>query len=229
MADIFPGARVVEAGVGSGALTHVAAARHRRRRPAASRSSAARTSPTSPAGTPSLLRRRRTRPGGSSSAISWRRSPRRSRPAPSTASSSTCSRPGSAWTPWPTPSLPGGVLICYVATTTQLSRVAEGIREPRRLHRAAAPGSPWSGAGTSRGWRSGPSTGCTGIPASSSPPDGWRPESLRRSGRAGPRRGPRAAGRRRGGQRDAADLGERPVSEKKVRRVRRTVTQTSEP
>ena len=35
MADIFPGARVVEAGVGSGALEHVAAARRRRRRDAA--------------------------------------------------------------------------------------------------------------------------------------------------------------------------------------------------
>jgi tRNA (adenine57-N1/adenine58-N1)-methyltransferase len=61
---------------------------------------------------------------------------------------------------------PGGVLICYVATATQLSRVAETDARAWRLHRARRRGSRWSAAGTSRAWRCGPSTGCTGIPAS---------------------------------------------------------------
>ena len=53
---------------------------------------------------------------------------------------------------------PGGVLIGYVATTTQLSRLVEALREiggftePRRGRHACA-------AGTSSGWPCGPSTG----------------------------------------------------------------------
>ena len=35
---------------------------------------------------------------------------------------------------------PGGVLICYVATATQLSKVAEAMRDCRQLHRAAGLG-----------------------------------------------------------------------------------------
>ena len=128
MADIFPGARVVEAGVGSGAL---------------------RCRCCGPSATPGMLhsfeRREdfadiaqgnvgpssaaRTPPGRSPSATWSSRCPTRSRPAPSTGSSWTCSRPGSASTPSADALAPGGVLICYVATATQLSRVAEAIRD----------------------------------------------------------------------------------------------------
>ena len=68
--------------------------------------------------------------------------------------------------------VPGGVLICYVATTTQLSPHRRGDARARPLHRAAAPGSRWSAAGTSRGSPSAPSTGWSGTPASCSPPAG---------------------------------------------------------
>ena len=47
----------------------------------------------------------------------------------STGSSSTCWRPGSASTSSRDALAPGGVLICYVATATQLSRVAEAARD----------------------------------------------------------------------------------------------------
>ena len=125
--------------------------------------------------------------------------------------------------------LPGGVLICYVATATQLSRVAEALREPRRLHRAARLGvaRPRLAPRGPRGPARAPDG--SGIPASSSPPAGWRPESLRRSGRAGPRRGPRArppTSRR--------PSGTPPTSAnvqylRKGFELRRSVTQTSEP
>ena len=74
MADIFPGARVVEAGVGSGALSMSLLRAVGEQRPAASRSSAARTSPTSPAATSEPSSAATTRPGRSPSATSSRRS-----------------------------------------------------------------------------------------------------------------------------------------------------------
>ena len=97
MADMFPGARVVEAGVGSGALTcsllrAVGPARPGlvvRAAPGVRRPGARPTSTSSStAGTP---------PGSSPSATSWRASTTRT----STGSCSTCSRPGSASTGWP--------------------------------------------------------------------------------------------------------------------------------
>ena len=54
--------------------------------------------------------------------------------------------------------VPGGVLIGYVATTTQLSRIAEDLREQRCWTEPQA----WescTGRGTWSGWRSAPSTG----------------------------------------------------------------------
>ena len=127
MADIFPGARVVEAGVGSGALTcsllravgpHgrvlvVRAPRGvRRRRPRA-------TSPSSSAAT--------TRRGSCASATSPRRCPR-------PASSVDRVDPGHA-RPWECLDAVADALRArrhrrarYVATTTQLSRVVETLR-----------------------------------------------------------------------------------------------------
>ena len=128
--------------------------------------------------------------------------------------------------------LPGGVLICYVATTTQLSRVAEAIR----AHGGFTEPSAWESL--VRGWHlEGLAVrpehrmhGHTGFLVTSRrlAPGVTPPERTRR-----PAKGSTAAttdtpsdasGE---GDWDAADLGERPVSEKKVRRVRRTVTETS--
>ena len=47
----------------------------------------------------------------------------------STGSCWTCWRPGSSSTRWRRRLLPGGVLVGYVATTTQLSRLVEDLRE----------------------------------------------------------------------------------------------------
>jgi len=44
-------------------------------------------------------------------------------------SCSTCSRPGPCWRRLSDALRPGGVLIGYVATTTQLSRLVEALRE----------------------------------------------------------------------------------------------------
>jgi tRNA (adenine57-N1/adenine58-N1)-methyltransferase len=121
---------------------------------------------------------------------------------------------------------PGGVLICYVATATQLSRVAEALREDGRFTEPNA----WESM--VRGWH------LEGLAV--------RPQhrmvghtgfllTTRRlaDGVTAPERRRRPAGSTRagGGQVEEAwgrwtaeDLGERPVSEKKVRRVRREVT-----
>ena len=93
--------------------------------------------------------------------------------------------------------IPGGVLICYVATTTQLSRVAEGIRGPRRLHRAQRLGVARAWLAPRRSGRAARSTACTATPASSSRPDGWLPESFRPSGSADPAKGAYGPGGRR--------------------------------
>ena len=202
MADIFPGrARGRGRASAPGALTHVPAACRRRRRACCTPSSAARTSPRSPG------RNVETFFGGPHPA--WtadRRRPRRALPSrrdrASTGSSSTCSPPGSASTPSAGALAPGGVLICYVATATQLSRVAEATARRRPVHRAARRGSRWCAAGTSRAWRSGPSTGWSGTPASWSPPGGWPTGSTAAAAPAPPGR---RARRRRG--EDATGLG----------------------
>ena len=125
MADIFPGARVVEAGVGSGALTCHCCGR------------SATHGLVSSYETPPGLRRHRPRqrrgassaartpPGGSPSATSWRRS----------IETDVDRVVLDMLAPWDCLDavsralVPGGVLICYVATATQLSRTAEALRE----------------------------------------------------------------------------------------------------
>ena len=133
MADIFPGADVVEAGVGSGALTCSllrAVGIHGQ----VSRSSAARSSPTSRAERHRILRRRAPGLAARPSATSSRRCTTSGR---ATGSSSTCSRRGSASTSSPSALSPGGVFCAYVATTTQLSPLRGDAAGTRRVHRAA--------------------------------------------------------------------------------------------
>ena len=120
---------------------------------------------------------------------------------------------------------PGGVLICYVATATQLSRVAEAARD----HGGFTEPQAWESL--VRGWH------LEGLAV--------RPEHrmhghtgfLITTRRLAPGVTPPLRKRRpaKGAYGDAAteqwepeDLGERPLSEKKIRRVRRSVTETSE-
>ena len=123
-----PGAVVVEAGVGSGALVALAAARDRRRAAGWSRSSAARSSPTSRARTSRRSSAACPRTGTSSSATSSRQLPDAVAPA------SVDRVVLDMLAPWECIDVvadaltPGGVVLCYVATATQLSRVAEYIR-----------------------------------------------------------------------------------------------------
>jgi tRNA (adenine57-N1/adenine58-N1)-methyltransferase len=121
---------------------------------------------------------------------------------------------------------PGGVLICYVATATQLSRVAEAMRDDGRFTEPAA----WESM--VRGWHleglavrpQHRMVGHTGFLVTTRRlADGVVPPVRRR-------RPARSAGEGEPGVEDAwgrwspDDLGERPVSEKKVRKVRREVT-----
>jgi tRNA (adenine57-N1/adenine58-N1)-methyltransferase len=127
--------------------------------------------------------------------------------------------------------VPGGVLIAYVATATQLSRVAEAIREDGRYTEPNA----WESM--VRGWH------LEGLAV--------RPQhrmvghtgfliTTRRlaDGVAPPLRRRRPAGTTREGGEDVEqawglwspeDLGERPVSEKKIRRVRRGIADIPPP
>ena len=141
MADIFPGARVVEAGVGSGALTCSllravgdAGQRALLRAPRGVRRDRGEER--------ALLLRRRApglgadhrRPGGEAG-----------RTRRSTASCWTCSRLGLRGRVAKA-LVPGGVLVCYVATTTQLSRTVETLR----THGAFTEPQPWESM--VRGW-----------------------------------------------------------------------------
>jgi tRNA (adenine57-N1/adenine58-N1)-methyltransferase len=147
--------------------------------------------------------------------------------------------------------VPGGVLICYVATATQLSRVAEAMRE----HGGYTEPSAWESL--VRGWHlEGLAVrpehrmhGHTGFLISTRrlAPGVAAPHRTRRpaKGIIGPAEGDRAASDGRSGgepegeagpapEQRAEDgwtaeaLGERHVSEKKIRRVRRSVTETSD-
>ena len=103
---------------------------------------------------------------------------------------------------------PGGVVLAYVATVPQLSRFVEALRDDRRLHRAARRPRRWCAAGTSTASPCAPTTGWSPTRASSSPPAGSRrgadraphaqrraPKDVRRRGRRDlDARRPRGAG-----------------------------------
>ncbi|HET9657984.1 MAG TPA: tRNA (adenine-N1)-methyltransferase [Kineosporiaceae bacterium] len=121
---------------------------------------------------------------------------------------------------------PGGVLICYVATATQLSRVAEALREDGRFTEPSA----WESM--VRGWHleglavrpQHRMVGHTGFLLTSRRlADGVAPPQRRRRP-AGTTRDGGEHVEEAWGRWTAEDLGERPVSEKKIRRVRREVT-----
>ena len=130
MADIFPG-RPRRRGRGRvrAPCQHVAAAGRRRPRRRCTRSSAARTSPTSPGATPG--------PSSAAEHPAWTVTVGDLVEAlPDAVEAGTVDRVVlDMLAPWECLDavadalMPGGVLICYVATTTQLSRVAEAIRD----------------------------------------------------------------------------------------------------
>jgi tRNA (adenine57-N1/adenine58-N1)-methyltransferase len=119
---------------------------------------------------------------------------------------------------------PGGVLLAYVATTTQLSRIAEDLRDDGRFAEPVA----WESI--VRGWHleglavrpEHRMVGHTGFLLSSRriAPGAVAPERRRRP----------AKGAYPGAEEEWSpeDLGERPVSEKRVRRVRRSVSRPTE-
>ncbi|MBT0771931.1 tRNA (adenine-N1)-methyltransferase [Kineosporia sp. J2-2] len=124
--------------------------------------------------------------------------------------------------------VPGGVLICYVATATQLSRTAEALRADGRFTEPQA----WESM--VRGWHleglavrpQHRMVGHTGFLLTTrrmaddvtAPVRRRRPAKAASEGEAGVAEA--------WGEWTAADLGERPVSEKKIRKVRRDVTDT---
>jgi tRNA (adenine57-N1/adenine58-N1)-methyltransferase len=124
--------------------------------------------------------------------------------------------------------LPGGVLLCYVATATQLSRVAEAIREDGRYTEPSA----WESM--VRGWHleglavrpQHRMVGHTGfLITTRRMADGvLAPPRRRRPARSTAEGGEQVE--EAWGQWTAEALGERAVSEKKIRRVRRDVTGT---
>ncbi|MBD8077655.1 tRNA (adenine-N1)-methyltransferase [Cellulosimicrobium arenosum] len=120
--------------------------------------------------------------------------------------------------------VPGGVLVCYVATTTQLSRVAEGLRADGRYAEPTA----WETM--VRGWHleglavrpQHRMIGHTGFLISARRlADGVAPPERKRR----PAKGSYPTGEE---QWSPEELGERPVSPKKIRRVRRDVGQAPE-
>ena len=161
MADIFPGAHVVEAGVGSGALTcsllravgpegRVSSYELREEFADVARKNVTQFfGGDHPAWTLTLGDLAEQLPASGRSA---------------TGSSSTCWRPGPAWTPRPTPSGPA-------ASSARTSPPPPSCpASPRRSACTAAspshtPGSRWCATGTSRAWRSGPTHSMIGHTA----------------------------------------------------------------
>ena len=125
MADIFPGAHVVEAGVGFGRADLHACCGRSARTAGSRRTSAARTSPRSPAGT-----------SGPSSAVTTRRGDSVVGDLATDLDERDVDRIVlDMLAPWecvPVVAdalIPGGLVCAYVATTTQLSRFVETLRE----------------------------------------------------------------------------------------------------
>jgi tRNA (adenine57-N1/adenine58-N1)-methyltransferase len=131
--------------------------------------------------------------------------------------------------------VPGGVLICYVATATQLSRVAEAMRD----HGGYTEPEAWESL--VRGWHlEGLAVrpqhrmhGHTGFLITSrrlapgvTPPLRKRRPAKGSSDEEGVAEGEVAFGR--DSDFSAEDVGERVPSDKKIRRLRRSVTQTSQ-
>jgi len=124
--------------------------------------------------------------------------------------------------------VPGGVLICYVATATQLSRVAEAARLDGRFTEPTA----WESM--VRGWHleglavrpQHRMVGHTGFLLTTrrladgveAPQRRRRPAKMAQDGEPGVEEA--------WGEWSESDLGVRPVSEKKIRKVRREVTVT---
>jgi tRNA (adenine57-N1/adenine58-N1)-methyltransferase len=127
--------------------------------------------------------------------------------------------------------VPGGVLICYVASATQLSRVAEAARLDGRFTEPTA----WESM--VRGWHleglavrpQHRMVGHTGFLITTrrladgvaAPQRRRRPAKAAQEGEPGVEES--------WGEWSEADLGERPVSEKKIRKVRREATASTEP
>ena len=174
MADIFPGARVVEAGVGSGALSMSLLRAVGDEGDAALASSAGRTSPTSPRATSRSFFGGQHPAWTVRSATSSSPCPRRSSPGRSTASSWTCWPRGSASTPSATRSRPAA---SSSATSRRHPAVPRrrGDPRPRRLHRAAGLGVAGARLAPRGPGRAARAPDASGTPASSSPPAGWRP------------------------------------------------------
>jgi tRNA (adenine57-N1/adenine58-N1)-methyltransferase len=128
---------------------------------------------------------------------------------------------------------PGGVLICYVATATQLSRVAEAVRDDGRFTEPSA----WESM--VRGWHleglavrpQHRMVGHTGFLLTTRRlADGVAPPQRRRRPAKAAQDGEPGVGQAWGewaepeaGEWSDQDVGGRPVSEKKIRRVRREV------
>jgi tRNA (adenine57-N1/adenine58-N1)-methyltransferase len=119
---------------------------------------------------------------------------------------------------------PGGVLVCYVATATQLSRTAEDLRADGRFSEPVA----WESM--VRGWHleglavrpQHRMIGHTGFLVSARRlADGVVPPERKRRPAKGAHPGPAE-------EWTEEDLGERPVSDKKIRKVRREVGQAPE-
>ncbi len=120
--------------------------------------------------------------------------------------------------------IPGGVLVAYVATTTQLSRLAEDLRDDGRFAEPSA----WESI--VRGWHleglavrpEHRMIGHTGFLLTTRRMAPGTPAPERR------RRPAKGAYPRDDEDWSPEDLGERPVSAKKVRRVRRSLARTEE-
>ena len=174
MADIFPGARVVEAGVGSGALTMSLLRAVGDQGPLHSFERREDFADIAQGNVRGLLRRpapglaahgRRPRRGAAARRRAGQRRPRRA----GHARALGVPRRGRRR-----------------ARARRRAHLLRRDRHPavpgRRGDRATTaatpsrrPGSRWCAAGTSRAWPCARSTGCSGTPASSSPPGGWRP------------------------------------------------------